>query len=260
MSGQPIKIAAVSSESGHWYDQLGRQVELVEGSKGQPVKPDLRHARKLNLAPGITTVLKVAHREQLVQYRERQAAWAALTLPRVAGETDEDFVARILRDGGQAARTAADQGSNIHGRIEKGIADPYCTDELVLAVRSVLPVVGTPWSCEQSVVNTRYGYGTKADIHNRESNIVLDFKTKDGSVAESVMYAEHMMQLAATRYALGMPTAKVGIVFVSRTQCEASICWAGEDQIAAQWQVFLAQLNLWQLKSNYRPAWANPVY
>lgn len=255
-----LKLAAVSSESGHWYTQAGQQVELVEGSKGQPVKPDLRHARKLQLAPGITTILKVAHREQLVQYREKQAAWAALTLPRVEGESDEDFIARILRDGGAAAKQAADQGSNIHGRIEKGLEDPYCTDEIVLAVRSVLPAVTTPWSLEQPVVNTRYGYGTKADIHNYHGNIVLDFKTKDGSVADQKMWPEHFMQLAATRYALGMPIAKCGIVFVSRTQCEASIAWAAEEQIQNAWKIFLARLNLWQVTNNYIPAWANPVY
>lgn len=255
-----IKLAAVSSESGHWYTQTGQQVELVEGSKGQPVKPDLRHARKLQLAPGITTILKVAHREQLVQYRERQAAWAALTLPRLANETDDDFVARILRDGGVAAKQAADQGSNIHGRIEKGLPDPYSTDEIVLAVRGLLPLTDTPWQLEQAVTNSRYGYGTKADIHNQQANVVLDFKTKDGPVGDQKLWPEHFMQLAATREALKMPTAKVGIVFVSRTQCEAAICWAGEDQTQSAWRVFLARLNLWQVTNNYIPAWANPVY
>lgn len=254
-----IKLAAVSSESGHWYTQDGRQVELVEGSKGQPVKPDLRHARKLQLAPGITTVLKIAHREQLVQYRERQAAWAALTLPRVAGESDDDFIARILRDGGVAAKQAADQGSNIHGRIEKGLPDPYSTDEIVLAVRGLLPLVATPWQLEQAVTS-RYGYGTKADIHNKESNIVLDFKTKDGLVGEQRMWPDHFLQLAATRSALGLPTAKCGIVFISRTHCDASISWAGEDQMNNAWKIFLARLNLWQATNNYTPSWASPIY
>ena len=79
-----FKPSNVTSESGHWYDRSGVQVATVIGSKGQQVKPDLRHARKFGFAPGVTTILKAAHKESLVQYREKQVLLASLTLPQIA--------------------------------------------------------------------------------------------------------------------------------------------------------------------------------
>ena len=92
-----------SEASGHWYDRTGVQVATVLSSEGKAIKPTLRQARKLDLVPGVTTIIKEAHKEQLVQYRERQVLLASLTLGRMASETDEDFIDRIMRDAKEAA-------------------------------------------------------------------------------------------------------------------------------------------------------------
>ena len=53
----------------HWYDKTGQLMHTVDGAKGQQVKPDLRHARKLDLAPGCTTIIKSANRDALNVWR-----------------------------------------------------------------------------------------------------------------------------------------------------------------------------------------------
>src|SRR5690348_5494109 len=93
-----ITPAAVPTEGGHWYDRAGNMVETVTGANGQQVKPDLRHARKLGLLPGVTSVIKVQAAPGLVNWLVDQALMAALTLPRIEGESLDDFKARAKRD------------------------------------------------------------------------------------------------------------------------------------------------------------------
>lgn len=259
-----------TTESGHWYSFADQQqVATVTGSKGDPVKPDLRHARKYQFAPGVTTILREAHKEQLVQYRERQVLLAALTLPRAAGETEDDYVDRILSDAKQAAIKAAEQGSEIHGRIERDLqSGSELVDSWVFEARNalgaLLPDVNL-WTSERPVVH-RYGFGTKSDLSGVDpaSNhgYVVDIKTKDGDVSDLSLYAEHHQQLAATRAALAQHDARFAnatcaILFVSRTKPQASLVVAQPAEIEQGWDMFRALLHVWQTRNRYAPDWAH---
>lgn len=269
-----FKPSNVTSESGHWYDRSGVQVSTVIGSKGQSVKPDLRHARKFGFAPGVTTILKAAHKEQLVQYRERQVLLASLTLPQIAGESQDEWVKRIMVDAKTHAIEAAERGSEIHAQIENDLKNESSTNPWVLAVREALATLGISlpaWRCELPCVSN-YGYGTKSDISCdvinldlgsgdvRKLQIVLDFKTKDGDLSDVALYPEHYQQLAATAQALDLPHAKCGILFVSRTEPKARLLMADAEDIQQGWAVFKALLNYWQTVNKYRPEWATDIY
>jgi hypothetical protein len=269
-----FKPSNVTSESGHWYDRSGVQVSTVLGSKGQQVKPDLRHARKFGFAPGVTTILKAAHKEQLVQYRERQVLLASLTLPQIAGESHDEWVKRIMVDAKTHAIEAAERGSEIHAQIESELKTESSTNPWVLAVRNALSPLGVSlgaWRCEMPCVSN-YGYGTKSDLSCdatevdmgsgdvRRLQVVLDFKTKDGDLSDVALYPEHHQQLAATAQALGLPNAQCGIVFVSRTEPTACLLMADDEDIQHGWQVFKALLNYWQTVNKYRPEWATNIY
>lgn len=251
-----------ASEGGHWYDRQGRLIETVPGSKGDPVRPDIRHARKFDLAPGCTTIIRAAHREQLVQYRERQVLMAALTLSRLPGESDDGFVDRVLRDSKEHAKQAAEQGSDVHGRIERRVAgDPW----VLAADLELQRLTGVPlskWLSEVPCVS-EFGFATKSDLHYCDAQDatawVVDVKTKDGTLGDLRLWDEHYQQLAATRQALGLPRARCAIVFVSRTEPQAIAIEADEPDLRDGWECFRCLLGYWQAKNRYRPSWADAV-
>lgn len=261
--------------SGHWYDRTGMQVATVLGAKGQAIKPTLRQARVHDLVPGVTTIIKEGHKEMLVRYRERQTLLAALTLSRMPGETDEDYVDRVMQDSKAAAMQAAEQGSAIHARIETGLKHPDCADAWVIAVRNELANINpsmSDWRCEMPCVHP-YGYGTKSDLSIdmtqadlysgdvRHFSWVVDIKTKDGDLSNiDSIYPEHGQQLAATAHALDMPDARGAILFVSRNEPVAKMVYATPEQMQHGWDTFKALLNLWQIRNRYAPSWAKKIY
>lgn len=269
-----FKPSSFTSESGHWYDRSGVQVATVLGSKGQQVKPDLRHARKFGFAPGVTTILKAAHKESLVQYREKQVLLASLTLPQIPGESQDEWVKRIMVDAKTHAIEAAERGSEIHAQIETDLKNHESSNPWVKAVRDALSPLGVSldaWRCEVPCISN-YGYGTKSDISCdvsevdlgsgdvRKLQFVLDFKTKDGDLSDVALYPEHHQQLAATAQALNLPNANCGIVFVSRTEPAVCLLMADDDDIQHGWNVFKSLLNYWQTVNKYRPEWAASIY
>ena len=107
-----------ASESNHWYTRDGAPMYTVEAAKGGQRNTTLRDARKLNLVPSVTTILNVAAKPGLTQWLQKQVLLAALTLPRMSGEPEEDFIARIIDDSKEQGRAAADAGTEIHASIQ----------------------------------------------------------------------------------------------------------------------------------------------
>jgi hypothetical protein len=253
----------------HWYSADGTRVDVVVGSKGQPVAPDLRHARKNNLACGVTTIIKCAAAEALVVYRERQVLMAALTLPRSEQESDEDYCARVMRDSKQHAEEAALAGTALHAEIEHGINDPANDNAWVQAARAALVAQygQREWFTEHSAVSC-YGFATKSDLcspptvgnNGAHRPVVVDIKSKDGPLDELKTYDEHHMQLAATAQALGWSVDRqCAILFLRRDQPEARLVIVEHEKLQRGWQMFGCLLRFWQHKNNYKPAWAQDI-
>ena len=156
-----------TNSSGHWYDQTGARIETVTGAKGQQVKPTVVHARKLELVPGVTTILRAANREALNTYREQQILAAVKANPQRPSEPDSDWFTRVLDASHEHASSAADLGGELHARIEAGLPDPTCEDPVVLSALTELdravPGGRYAWLCEHPTVS-RYGYATRADL------------------------------------------------------------------------------------------------
>jgi hypothetical protein len=225
--------------SGHWYDQDAIRYDTVPGAKGQPVRPDIRHARKLNLAPGVTTIIRAAASEPFVRWREERVLSVAQTLPRAADEAEADYIARILRH------------------------------PTILAVLKLLePLSGErplhKWQSEAPAVS-HYGFATRADLwlppNFDHAGCLIDIKTKDGDVSEARTYDEHAMQLAATREALGarclMDRPPCGILFLSRDIPGCSkLVMLDERELDNAWDMFRSLLLFWQRKHAHVPEWA----
>lgn len=170
---------AHTAESHHWYYPNGSPAYEVPGAKGQPVVPDLRHARKLGLLPSVTSIMKVLAAPGLERWKREQAVLAALTLTRLPDETDKDFLRRVDTDSQAHGKERAEQGKEIHKAIEQALGghpfDPKWTEHVA---------------------------GVQQLLDTLPESFVGDFKTKESLDGKIAFYDEHVMQLAAYREGL----------------------------------------------------------
>lgn len=164
-------------ESQHWYDRQGNPVYQVPSADGKSmVNPDIRHARKLGLLPGFTSVNKVLYSFGLERYKIRQGILAALTLPRNEGEDDESYFKRLDEDRQAHAKGRAAEGTDLHKAIEQFLrGETY----------------DTRWHPHVS--------NTVKLLHTLGQNFVADFKSKEtckGKKDYELFYDDHIMQLA----------------------------------------------------------------
>lgn len=257
-------IIARSAESVHWYQQGGAPQYTVKAKDGSDRPTTLRDARKMNLVPSVTTVMKIAAKPGLEAWKQEQMLLAALTLPRTAGESEKDLIARIVADSKETARRAADRGTRVHESIEawfEGVR-PVEHDEIAKAFEeSIFNHFKThpfqPWLTETSFAS-ELGFGGKVDLWCKPdeaapTGIVLDAKTKEfGPDDDVTAYDEHLMQLAAYRHGLGVYHARCANVFASVTHpgLIKIVEWSEED-LQKGWEMFKCLLRFWKLKNNF---------
>lgn len=213
-----MKSNTFASESGHWYTKDGVPAYTLIGKNGKERPATVRDARAMGLYPSVTTISRVAAAPGLERWKVNQAILAALTIPRIVGESDDDLIARIHRDGQEQAKKRAEQGTAIHGSIEKAIAGGYYPKEHDVFVKAVLAELESRWGRDGWSVEKSFGcilgYGGKVDLH--KPNIVADFKTKEfGPEETKLAWPEHAMQLGAYRHGLDMPDAECANIFIS---------------------------------------------
>jgi len=254
-----IKTSDIATSAGHWYDRTGQMVETVPGAKGQPVKPDIRHARKLGLLPGVTSVIKVQSAPGLVNWMVDQALMAALTLPRVEGETLDAFKERARRDSQQQAEKARDKGSECHTALEMAVQRrPVAVEWLphVDAVDKALRAVGVDFlagDAERSFAHP-LGFGGKNDWHSVKQGVLLDYKSKPKIDGRKMAYDEHVQQLSACAEGLLIPGCRLLSVFVGIEDVQAHVHEWQADEASRGWQMFWHCMYLWQLKNRYNSA------
>ena len=204
-------------ESGHWYMPDGSPMYTIRvGDK--PERPTtLRDARRLGLFPSVTMIISLLSKPGLEKWKLRQAILAALTLPMNPDETLDDFAVRVTRDAKEQSRKRAEEGSAIHGSIDRALQHKDFNpahEKFVTAVLEELKKLGDGWHSERSFASP-LGYGGKVDLHN--DKMVIDFKTKEFSeTSDNLTWPEQCMQLAAYRAGLGMPLDARGInIFIS---------------------------------------------
>lgn len=244
------------AESGHWYHRDGSPAYEVQAAKGGMRATTLRDARKCNLVPSVTTIIRVAAQPGLERWKQTQLVHSALTLPRIDGESEDDFAKRVVVDAQEQAKKAREKGSEIHGSIEhyfKGGSVPSEHKPVIQAIEMEFADLGLkgPWSAEKSFA-CDLGYGGKLDLHN--GDCVVDFKCKGGSWTDKdkIAYDEHAMQLAAYVRGLGgnQDTRRINI-FVSTEELGKvqSVQWDDYDR---DFQMFYLLLQYWQLMNRIK--------
>lgn len=249
---------AHAAESLHWYTRNGETAYEVKGANGNMRPTTLRDARKLNLVPSVTSIIKCAAAPGLELWKAKQLMMAALTLPRNVGESEDDWLKRVQQDSKEQARKAAARGTEIHaaiqGYFENGSwelgMEPY-----IEGIAVALKPIGTQkWAPEVSFAHG-LGFGGKVDLSSPEW--VIDFKTKEfAKDAQLDTYDEHAMQLAAYRVGLDLPKARCAIVYVSVTEPGyARLIEIEQPKLYDGWEMFQGLLAYWKAKNKYESGW-----
>ena len=262
----------------HAYDHTGRPVYEITRPTGKVVEPNITDMRKLLLLPGVTEVIRERSSPFLVKWRVTQAIMSALTLPRIDGESEDQFAARALEDSEAQAAKARETGSKIHQALEdflKGQSYDVAFHPHVAATLQCLHAWSGEtqgWKAEHGVAHS-CGFGTKIDAYH-PAGFVVDFKCKDfgptkkakvkgveQEVAVKVgdfVYDEHIEQLAACANALidmeAQPRGSVkaanifistrvpGLVMLHEHEAE-DLYWA--------WRAFEGRLEAWKGQNRY---------
>jgi hypothetical protein len=245
---------AHAAESTHWYGRDGTPAYTVKAKAGHDRPTTLADARKLGLVPSVTTVIKCADRPGLTNWMLDQAILAALTLPVIAGETSDAYLARIKRDSKEQAKKAAERGTAIHAAIQGHYEGKPPAEEFWPHVRGAVAEVEKwmkgPWTAERSFSHVM-GFGGKVDLSHQWA--VLDFKSKEfGPDDDLRTWDEQGMQIGAYREGLLTPRAKGAIVYVSATHPGlAKLIEIPEEELQKGWKCFYSLLQFWKAKNNF---------
>jgi len=220
----------------------------------------------------------------LTSWLQEQAVLAALTLPRVAGESEDAFAKRVVEDSLTTRDGAADFGTAFHHGAEQ-IAKSLEVDRADL-LSSWLElyrdwfqgnVVACHWT-EQRVVSNLFGYAGTADLlieHRVHGLCLVDLKTQkisaphpgplpgrggEGDGARSARrptkpkpYSTWCYQLAAYRAALGVRATCLNLIVNSVTpEMPVEHVWS-ESEMESGLRAFMAARELWNIENNYCP-------
>ena len=242
-------------QNGHWYLPNGSPAYRVIGKNGKERNTTVKDARGLGLLPSVTTIIGCASKPALDVWKQQQAILAALTLPRLEGESEEDWLSRVVSDSKETAKQAAERGTQIHGVIEAFYEGIYIP-ELPPYVRAVETAINEHfgsqlWVSEKSFA--RGGYGGKCDLisksHQKSDGFVVDFKTTEKDLDKLDYFFDHQMQLAAYRQGFEMPTARCAIVYVNALQNKAKLVEIPEDDLRIGWECFTHLLAFYRAKN-----------
>lgn len=251
-------IVARAAESLHWYGRDGTPQYTVTAKNGNQRATTLADARKMNLVPSVTTIIKSAASPGLEAWKLNQMLLAALTLPRIDGEPEEELVQRIVKDSKEHAKMAAERGSAVHTAIENmysGVMYAEYAEHQAGVYREIEAVYGITEFQPEKAFAHELGFGGKVDLFtSQDGGVVIDIKTKEFSDPAKVQgFDEHMMQLAAYRMGLDLPDARCANVFVSVTVPGLVVVkeWSQED-LARGWLMFHFLLKYWQAKNQHK--------
>jgi hypothetical protein len=239
-------------ESTHWYTADGTPAYTIIGKNGKERNTTVKDARELGLFPSVTTIMGVMAKPGLNTWLQQQVLLAALTLPREPDEAEADWLTRVMQDAKSTGRDAADRGTRMHGVLEsfyRSTEPSVWPDYVVETDRSMLEHFGERnWIAETSAAD--YGYAGKVDLWCPEGDgIVVDFKTKEGTLDKVAVYHEHLMQLAAYRVLLGVPKARAANVFLNE-RGDVQIIEHDNDDLNKAFECFKCLLSFYKIKNN----------
>lgn len=219
--------------------------------------PTLADARKLNLLPSVTTILRVLHKQALVEWLIEQAVLAVLTTPRLADEQTDAFVQRVLHGEkiqDQEAQAARDRGTEIHAALEAMFQGQPVEAELVPWVAPVYVALskrGEVKAVEQVVIGD--GYAGKVDLQLTQPDGLWIFDYKTSRKIPKEPYPEARLQLSAYRAAIDHPAKRCANVYISTVTAGEFVILEHEDEQTTFEEGFMPLLRHWQWSTGFKP-------
>jgi len=258
----------VPTAPAHWYRASGEALHTIDMTNGGERNTTLRDARKMNLFPSVTTVLK----DVLVNYGVQK--WLRNTLLESAYTLPESFrlqefsnyKLKVEEDAEEFGAKARDFGSKVHEAIDcfhinqEYIAEeeiePWLNEYREWFAANIVHVI----SSEETVVNAGTGYAGRMDLvaeHVEHGYCVIDFKTQRAK-GNIKFYDTWQYQLAAYRECLPSKafTHRPNCLSVAMNSMKAEApvekLWTPQE-VKTGWDVFRRVCEIWQLQRGYFP-------
>jgi hypothetical protein len=240
------------TENGHWYTKTGEPCYTIIGKNGKERPTTIRDARKLNLVPSVTTVMGLVAKPGLENWKQEQTILACLTLPKIEGESEAEYISRIKADAKEQSIKAAERGTRIHAYVQTWFegneveqdSDGY--EFMKSAHDTIFNALGhQDWICEKSFASL--GYGGKADLHNELW--LIDIKTTEKDLENIKTWDEHAMQLAAYDKGLGGYERSCAILYINANTAESKLIEIPKVEIDKGWKCFRHLLHYWYDKN-----------
>lgn len=246
-----------ASDQGHWYALDGTPAyEQPNASKPGEMRPTtLRDAKKLNLVPSTTTVLKSIASPGLERWKLQQVLHSALTLPKILGENETAYSERVMADSREQVIKAAERGTSIHTSIENMLGgvrphdpkhDKHCANFLTEMAKLGLDLA--PRRTEHSFASP-IGFGGRVDLWGDGPEFVLDCKTKEAITEDTKPYLEHALQLVSYGKGLGLESPRLISCFVGDKDATVLMHeWPKADH-PKYWEMFKSILRFYRLRA-----------
>ena len=242
-------------ESSHWSDVEGRP----------RYEADLRMARKEHLFPSVTSILSIKDKPQLTSWKIGQVVSQALTMTRNAGESDDDFLARVFEADKVERAKAPDLGTAAHKALADYLSTGRSPEEKKMRILVGAQIEWIDKHVEKSRRDVEYhftyphlGYSGCIDaqcvVDGRPAHI--DWKTQETKAKYNYKVAfwpEWCSQLVA--YAAGdmdMDLYSIVIDTAVPGQFHEPHLWSVEDK-KWSWMLFLALRDAWIADRRYDP-------
>jgi hypothetical protein len=249
------------SEASHWYYPDGspcHQFPYADKKRaGEMRNTTLADARKLGLVPSVTNLLNVISNPALQQWKLQQLLLAAMTLPRQNGESEEDYVERVIKDSEAYTAKTAEFGHRIHDAIDTYLSNGERPQEMDILPQleptfewienNVTDIFGTEF------VISGNGFAGRLDLHAKVKGIgkvIIDFKTRTPYKGQLTARKSDLWQLCGYRLGLGETMTSVASLIINRDNAMDPLfkVWDA-DEINAGTQVFKHARAIWHINN-----------
>jgi hypothetical protein len=244
-------MSELGSESGHWYHANGNPCYTLIGKNGKERNTHVGDARKLGLVPSVTTVIAQLNKPGLNNWIQDQLMLAALTLPRNKDEDEGAYANRVRLDSRQQSNKAGERGTSLHASVEKAIqCKQHEHMRHVEAIAYEMSRLGLPLrggDAEKTFAHPD-GFGGKIDW--RWLVNLADFKSKDSiEQGKKLWWDEHLYQLAAYAYGLGIENPRCFNIFVGVDDAKVVIHEWPPEELERGLKIFKLLLEIFQLRN-----------
>ena len=274
----------------HWYTKNGKAMHKVPGKTVAERDTTITDARKMGLLPSVSGITKVWANQGLDRWKQNATIEATLNYCRADWTGDwstfkqheeDHFYGEIRARADDGMNAASSLGVKIHAAIEAELTETdwdfseivelsdgrsvALMDLVYPAINKVRELGIIAVENEKIVTCIKHGYAGQMDMAyaQKETVGVLDFKSTKTKPGKKIDVRQgQSMQIAAYHYAywgtLDKPhfqSNHQGInLYISTTEVgRVDVVTYDHDELAKQWEGFLACLTLWRLQNNYDP-------